>query len=120
MLTDSGEVDERTSAIGGAQASLDGFVQPVAKWSKEGLLEHIVEFVVQEDQVRFFLLWKAFSVVDKTTFRALLKYQCPKMKDSDIPHRTKLRKEILVKAGNVENRLKEHLKVSLSLLLELC
>lgn len=63
---------------------------------------------------------QAFSVVDKTIFRALLKYQCPKMKDSDISHRTKLREEILVKAGNVENRFKEHLKVSLSSLLELC
>lgn len=35
------------------QTSLDGFVQatPNVKWSKEGLLEHILEFVVAGDQV---------------------------------------------------------------------
>src|ERR1700678_10919 len=39
------------------QASLDGFVQGVAsvKWSKEGLLEHILNFVVSDDQVSRFL-----------------------------------------------------------------
>ena len=54
VLTDSGEVEEGTSTVGGAQAGLHGFVQPVVKWSKEGLLEHIMEFVVQEDQVRLY------------------------------------------------------------------
>lgn len=33
------------------QGTLDGFAKPVPKWSKEGLLEHIVDFVVSDDQV---------------------------------------------------------------------
>jgi hypothetical protein len=33
------------------QQSLDGFVKPMPKWSKEGLLEHLIDFVVSDDQV---------------------------------------------------------------------
>ena len=33
------------------QPSLDGFVKSTSKWSKEELLEHIVDFVVSGDQV---------------------------------------------------------------------
>jgi len=33
------------------QLSIDSFVKSVPKWSKEGLLEHIVDFVVSGDQV---------------------------------------------------------------------
>ncbi|KIJ96422.1 hypothetical protein K443DRAFT_10649 [Laccaria amethystina LaAM-08-1] len=38
---------------GTRQTSLDGFVQGVAsvKWSKEGLIEHILDFVVSDDQL---------------------------------------------------------------------
>ena len=35
------------------QQNLDGFVKSILKWSKEGLLEHIVDFVVSDDQVTF-------------------------------------------------------------------
>lgn len=36
-----------------AQTSLDGFVEttPNVKWSRQGLLEHILDFVVSDDQV---------------------------------------------------------------------
>ena len=59
-------------------------------------------------------------MVDKSSSRALLKFQCPQIKDSDIPHRAKLREEILVKAGDVEERLKDYFKVNLLSSLELC
>ena len=38
---------------GTRQTRLDGFVQGVTsvKWSKEGLLEHVLDFVLSEDQV---------------------------------------------------------------------
>lgn len=38
-----------------SQTSLDGFVQvkPSVRWSKEGLLEHILHFVISDDQVKF-------------------------------------------------------------------
>lgn len=59
-------------------------------------------------------------MVDKSSFRALLKFQHPEIKDSDIPHRAKLREEILVQAGDIEERLKDHFKVNLLSSLELC
>src|ERR1700678_4850166 len=48
--------DDRPSDIT-KQASLDGFIQGIAsvKWSKEGLLKHILNFVVSDDQVSRFL-----------------------------------------------------------------
>ncbi len=42
----SGDLNEEST-----QQNLDGFVKSVPKWSKEGLLEHIVDFVVSDDQV---------------------------------------------------------------------
>ena len=44
------------------QANLDGFVKSVHKWSKEGLLEHIINLVVSDDQVDFhFVFDNSFS-----------------------------------------------------------
>lgn len=38
---------------GSTQTNLDGFVEatPSVKWSRQGLLEHILDFVVSDDQV---------------------------------------------------------------------
>jgi hypothetical protein len=33
------------------QATLDMFIQPTPKWTKEGLLDHIVEYIVSNDMV---------------------------------------------------------------------
>lgn len=104
------------------QQNLDGFLKSVPKWSKEGLLEHIVDFVVSDDQVSLHysyfafncfltVLVQPFQIVEKTKFRALLRYQRPAMKDSDIPHRTKLREEIIAKADEAIERLRAHFKV---------
>ncbi|KIK78712.1 hypothetical protein PAXRUDRAFT_28559 [Paxillus rubicundulus Ve08.2h10] len=69
-IGDDGSVT--TISTGATQGTLEGFVQPTMKWSKEGMLEHIVEFVVREDQ--------SFTVVDQSAFQALLKYQHLQMK----------------------------------------
>ena len=51
-----------SSSLQDSQANLDGFVKSVPKWSKEGLLEHIIDLVVSDDQVRFrFLLVHTFG-----------------------------------------------------------
>ncbi|GLB42145.1 putative hAT family C-terminal dimerisation region [Lyophyllum shimeji] len=84
------------------QANLDGFVHAAPKWTREGLLEHVMQFVVEDDQ--------AFTLVEKDTFRRILKYQRPATKDSDIPRRTKLQEEIMYKAGLVQRRLCERFK----------
>ena len=101
------------------QHDLDGFIKSVPKWSKEGLLEHIVDFVVSDDQVSDDYTCRLlsngccqpFRIVDKKQFRVLLKYQRPATKDSDIPHRIKLRDEIILKANEAIERLKAHFKV---------
>ena len=33
------------------QQTIEGFLKPVSKWSREGLLEHLVEYIATEDQV---------------------------------------------------------------------
>lgn len=54
---------------------------------------------------------QAFTIVDKGAFRRILKYQRPQMLDNDMPHRTKLREEILYKAKVAEQRIREEFKV---------
>jgi len=60
---------------------------------------------------------QAFQLVDKEPFRRLLTYLRPSLADKDIPHRTKLRKEISERAEAVENRIKDKLQVRLILFL---
>ncbi|RDB19238.1 hypothetical protein Hypma_013493 [Hypsizygus marmoreus] len=94
--------DDDDDEQGPQQAKLDGFVRSTPKWTKEGLLEHIVQFVVEDDQ--------AFTLVDKKSFRGILKYQRPATKESDIPHHTKLQEEVIYKAQVIEKRLRDHFK----------
>jgi hypothetical protein len=56
---------------------------------------------------------QAFQLVDKGSFRRLLSYLRPSLLDKEIPHRTKLRTEVLERASAVEGRVKEKLQVSL-------
>ncbi|KAG6912948.1 hypothetical protein DXG01_010873 [Tephrocybe rancida] len=85
-----------------SQTKLDGRVEGVPKWTSEGLLDHIMEFIVSNNQ--------AFRLIEKKSFRGILKYQRPSTKESDIPKRTKLQEEIIYKSKVVEMRLKEHFK----------
>ncbi|KAF8801154.1 hypothetical protein BYT27DRAFT_7262185 [Phlegmacium glaucopus] len=82
------------------EEKIDGFLKPAPKWTKEGLLEHIIEFVVVDDQ--------PFTIVEKGPFKAILKFQRPSTKDSDIPGRSKITEEIMEKAKVVEARLRKH------------
>ncbi|KAH9168616.1 hypothetical protein EDB89DRAFT_1909195 [Lactarius sanguifluus] len=69
------------------QVNLDGFMQRIPTWSKQGLMEHVIQFVVEDNQL--------FLVVEKLSFCNMLRYLHPNMKDLDIPHRTKLQDEVL-------------------------
>jgi hypothetical protein len=55
-------------------------------------------------------------LVDKGPFRRLLRYCRPSLKESDIPHRTKMREEILQRIEVAEERLRSKLKVMLDLI----
>ncbi|THG95518.1 hypothetical protein EW026_g6148 [Hermanssonia centrifuga] len=87
---------------GGSKPTLDSFVKKVPKWTQQGLLDHIVELIVSDDQ--------AFRLVEKAAFRRLLQYQRPQTKDTEIPHHTFVREEIMRKASDVEARLREVFK----------
>jgi hypothetical protein len=49
--------------------------------------------------------------VDKKPFRDLLRYLRPSLTEKDIPHRTKIRKEVLKRAATAEDRVRDRLAV---------
>jgi hypothetical protein len=88
-----------------------------------GLLDYIVEMIVMEDDVRpshiatasiSNILSKALQLVDqgpfRCPFRCLLKYARPSLKEADIPHHTKIRKEILESAKKAKEHVQAHLQ----------
>ena len=88
------------------QATLDGMVtsQPrMAPFSMRGLIDHVVELIVSEDD--------AFLLLDKPAFRQLLHYLRPALPIKDIPHRTRIREEVLARAGQAKAKLKATLQV---------
>jgi hypothetical protein len=79
-------VPEKENTSDGAslqQTKLDGFVQPIPVWTKEGLIDHVVELIAVEDKVFTTILelcfsytgTKAFRIIDSGPFRRLFKYQ---------------------------------------------
>ena len=101
--------------------SITGFVKPKHKWSKDGLLDHVLDLVVCEDKVSFkngcmetySRHAQAFQLVDKPEFRQLLQYQRPETKENEIPHHTKCQEVILKKAEEAKASLHAKLEVSL-------
>jgi len=55
-----------------SQQSIDGFAKSIPKWSKEGLLEHIVDFVVSDDQVSLLLAIERLKRHFKVCFQLFL------------------------------------------------
>ncbi|KAN0130476.1 Ribonuclease H-like domain containing protein [Lactarius tabidus] len=81
------------------QSSLEGWtVAKESQWSKQGLMEHIIELVVVDNQ--------AFSLVDCAAFRRLLMFLRPATKDCDIPHCTSVANTVHEKAHKVKDILK--------------
>ena len=90
----------------GRQSTLDGVVktQPrIAPFSTRGLVDHLVELIVSEDE--------AFQLLDRLAFRRLIHYLRPALAIKDIPHRTKIREEVLARAVQAKLRLKAVLQV---------
>lgn len=54
---------------------------------------------------------QSLRIVDSKTFRGLLKFQRPKTRESEIPHRTKLTEFLVEKAQLVSVKLREIFKV---------
>ena len=95
-----------TTTASNRQTTLDGVVmsQPrAAPFSTRGLIDHIVELVVSEDD--------AFYLLDKPTFRQLIHYLRPTLSPKEIPHCTKIREEILARAAQAKSKLKATLQV---------
>jgi hypothetical protein len=101
----------------------------VVQWSKEGLLDHIMALIVTYDVVgctalrctaalpglgtsdpSWFVL-QPFTIIDWPYFRALLQFQRPATKETDIPHRTAVSQKMFEAASGVEQRIKERYQV---------
>jgi hypothetical protein len=96
----------KASTASAVQQTLDRSLVPKPpQFTKAGLTDYIVELIVAEDE--------AFQLVDKGPFRRLLQYLRPNLSDQDIPHRTKVREEILARARSAVQRVKEKLEVCL-------
>ena len=88
------------------QSTLDGVVktQPrIALFSTRGLVDHLVELIVTEDD--------AFQLLDRPAFQRLIHYLHPTLAIKDIPHRTKIREEVLAHAEQAKSQLKAMLQV---------
>jgi len=88
------------------QTTLDGKFtsqKRVAPFSIRGLINHLVELVVSEDD--------AFLLLDKPVFWQLIQYLCPSLPKQDIPYCTKIREEVLACAVQAESRVKIALQV---------
>jgi len=89
-----------------SQSTLDGVVtsQPhVAPFSTRGLIDHLVELIISEDD--------AFYLLNKPVFRQLVHYLHPNLAIKDIPHRTRMREEVLACAVQAKSKLKATLQV---------
>lgn len=58
------------------------------------------------------IVFKAFHLVDKASFRRLLMFTRPSLSEKDIPHRTKIHDEILFKAEEAEGRVRKALSMT--------
>ncbi|KIJ51774.1 hypothetical protein M422DRAFT_244123 [Sphaerobolus stellatus SS14] len=82
------------------QATLDpNYFLTKVQWTAEGLLAHIVEMIVAEDE--------SFRLVEAPSFRRLLQYQHPLTGEWDIPHCTKVRSAIMKKVEDFAGMTKE-------------
>ena len=88
------------------QTTLDATVslQPrVPLFTSQGLIDHLVELIVSEDE--------AFNLLEKEAFRRLIIYLRPTLTDCDIPHRTKICEEVITRMVEGESNLKAALEV---------
>lgn len=78
-------------------------------FTKDGLLEYIMELIVTKDE--------AIQLIDKPAFQYLLQYARPSLTEKDIPHRTKLTDTIKARATSIVQTIKEHLVVCFFLII---
>ncbi|GJE88702.1 hAT transposon family protein [Phanerochaete sordida] len=102
--------EEKERLSGKAQANgnhpIASFLEPAPPkpeaWSIEGLEDHVCRFVVETDQ--------ALAIVDQPSFRALLSYQRPSMKESELCHRTKMTDIVIERAQLIMEELDSELQ----------
>ena len=105
-----------------SQTTLDASLVPkIPQYTRTGLLEHIMELIVSEDEVfLFFLLFshteylctsQAIRLVDRKPFHRLLLFMCPQTPEHDIPHCSKVTDEIVKRAEEMVALIRLKLKV---------
>jgi len=75
----------------------------IAPFSMRGFVDHLVELIVSKND--------AFYLLDKPAFHQLIHYLRPSLTIKDIPHRTKIREEVLARAVLAKMKPKETLQV---------
>ncbi|KDQ48995.1 hypothetical protein JAAARDRAFT_201237 [Jaapia argillacea MUCL 33604] len=96
-------IPDEEQEVDGKQMTLDSMLTPkIPPFMASGLLDHIIELIVAED--------KAFQLVDKGPFWRLLKFLKLNLTESAIPHHTKVRDEVMIKAREAQEQMKEDLK----------
>jgi hypothetical protein len=89
-------------------------------FSQEAFVDAIVEFIVGDDQVGFLCLLsshqckiysQSINVVENEQLRAIFLMLRAELKDSDIPHRTKIRKRVIEIWDEHLNTLQEEMAV---------
>jgi hypothetical protein len=116
--------DPGDGEICSVQSEISSYVvtmPPVPAWNREGLLSHLCEWIVLDNQVHYNLLtynyilhtyvFQLFSVVEKELFKALFRYQWPPMVSRDLPSRTTITDEIFTKSLCVKGLLAEMFEV---------
>lgn len=98
---------------------------PSVPWfSHEVFLDHLVSFIVADDQVSqnnlmaflALICYQSIRVVECPEFRRLCMVLCETLLDSDIPRCDKTREAILYRWKNLFEELKRELMVSLQIL----
>lgn len=107
------------------QTSLDSIVKHEPKvplFSNAGLIDHIIELIVCEDEVsRYQYLYvvsfalnffhiQAFRLVERGSFRRLLKFCRPSLSEKDIPSRNTFRAEVLRHVQLAKGRMRDSMK----------
>ena len=77
--------------------------QRVASFSTRGLINHLVELIITEDE--------AFQLLDRPTFWQLLNYLCSTLPNGDIPHCTKIHNKVLAHAVQAKSKVKAALQM---------
>ncbi|KIL54933.1 hypothetical protein M378DRAFT_182369 [Amanita muscaria Koide BX008] len=88
----------------GGDSVESGFERPLIPFTQKGLVDHLIKFIVADDQ--------SIYVVECPEFRKLLLFLRDTLQDKDIPRRSKIREAILEAWADAFQELKQELALA--------